>query len=171
MSPKWQLRDARGTSRAALRGLALAVLAVLCSKSTTLEAAPEQRAEPKQTTLHVHFSEIRNAQGRLAVALFNSDDAFPDQKKALQGKTARIVNGKASVRFDGLAPGTYAVAVLHDENANDRMDFNFVGMPLEGFGFSNDAAVWFGPPSFSSAAVRVGRAAAQLRVKVRYFSL
>src|SRR5688572_8689113 len=95
---------ARRASPAKRNGL-LAALAMICAPSAALEAAPAQRAEQKLTTLHVHFTDARNAQGRLAVALFNSEQAFPDQKKALRGKLARITDGKASVRFDGLTPG------------------------------------------------------------------
>ena len=63
----------------------------------------------------------------------------------------------------------YAVAVLHDENDNAKMDFNFLGMPLEGYGFSNDASALFGPPSFSAAAFRLTARASHVSVKIRYF--
>jgi uncharacterized protein (DUF2141 family) len=136
-----------------------------------LGAADTGYATGNDSSLSVQLTDLRNSRGRVAVALFDSKENFPDQKQALSGKVARISGSTASVRFDGLKPGIYAVAVLHDENANDKMDFNLVGMPLEGFGFSNDAAVWFGPPSFSAAAFRLLVQSGQIRVKVRYFEL
>jgi uncharacterized protein (DUF2141 family) len=139
--------------------------------ATSASANKDDARADASATLTVHLTELRNDNGRVAVALFDSKKAFPDQDKALRGQVVRSKAGKAMVKFSNLRPGVYAVAVLHDENSNDRMDFNFVGMPLEGYGFTNDAAVWLGPPSFSAAAVRVPAAASKVTVRVRYFSL
>jgi len=119
--------------------------------------------------LTVRVSGLNNDRGRVAVALFASADAFPDQKRALAGQLTRIQNGKASVRFANVRPGVYAVAVLHDENENSKMDFNFLGMPLEGYGFSNDASAMFGPPSFDAASFKLAARDSFVPVKVRYF--
>lgn len=119
--------------------------------------------------LTVQISQLRNAKGRVAVALFASAADFPNQAHALRGRLAKITDGRARVVFDALPPGIYAVAVLHDENENAKMDFNFLGMPLEGYGFSNDAAVILGPPSFQAAAFTLLPRASTLSIKVRYF--
>jgi len=132
--------------------------------------APEASGKaPERFPLSVRVSQLQNDTGRVAVALFASAEDFPDQKRALAGQLTRIQNGKASVTFPNLLPGRYAVAVLHDENENDEMDFNFLGMPLEGYGFSNDASAPFGPPSFDAAAFRLRARASVVAVKVRYF--
>ena len=60
-------------------------------------------------------------------------------------------------------------AVLHDENSNSKMDFNFLGMPLEGYGFSRDAPVTFGPPSFDDAAIRLVARHSRASIRLRYF--
>jgi uncharacterized protein (DUF2141 family) len=117
----------------------------------------------------VRINGLSNDRGRVAVALFASADAFPDQKRALAGQLAKIEKGRAVVRFAGLRPGTYAVAVLHDENQNSKMDFNFLGMPLEGYGFSNDASAPFGPPSFKAAAFELTPRDSFIPVRIRYF--
>jgi uncharacterized protein (DUF2141 family) len=119
--------------------------------------------------LTVRVSGLNNDRGRVAVALFASAEAFPDQKRALVGQMTRIQKGKASVRFANVRPGVYAVAVLHDENENSKMDFNFLGMPLEGYGFSNDASAMFGPPSFEAASFKLAARDSFVPVKVRYF--
>lgn len=131
------------------------------------EAAPSK--PPERFPLTVRVSQLENDKGRVAVALFASAEDFPDQKRALKGQLTRIEKGRASVTFRDLLPGRYAVAVLHDENENAKMDFNFLGMPLEGYGFSNDASAPFGPPSFDAAAFRLGARASAVAVKVRYF--
>ena len=53
--------------------------------------------------------------------------------------------------FNGIPAGTYAVTVLHDENSDSKMDFNWMGMPTKGYGFSNDAKATLLPPSFDTA--------------------
>lgn len=150
---------------------AACALALLGRDACTQPAAGSASEGPASVALSVRLTDLRNTRGRVAVALFDSSERFPDQKGALRGKIAKIEGSRAYVRFEGLKPGTYAVAVLHDENSNDKMDFNLVGMPLEGFGFSNDATVWFGPPSYDSAAFRLPAGGGQVRVKVRYFEL
>jgi uncharacterized protein (DUF2141 family) len=119
--------------------------------------------------LTVRVNGLRNDKGRVAIALFASPADFPDQKRALAGQLAKIEKGHAAATFSGLEPGLYAVAVLHDENQNDKMDFNFLGMPLEGYGFSNDASAPFGPPSFDAAAFKLSPRASYIPVKARYF--
>lgn len=133
-------------------------------------AKPEAKP-PSRTTLEVAVKGLRNGNGRVAVALFKNPKAFPDQKQALRGKIVGIAGKRARVRFEKLEPGHYALAVLHDENGNDEMDFNLLGMPLEGYGFSNDASAMFGPPSFEAARFSVGEDTARHTVNVRYFSL
>jgi uncharacterized protein (DUF2141 family) len=174
--------------RTAARGLCLAfggwlscgvVAGAGASQREAFEAEGSQRGgsdsgaqpgkPPERFPLTVSVSELENDKGRVAVALFASADDFPDQKRALSGQLTRIQKGRASVTFPALLPGRYAVAVLHDENENSKMDFNFLGMPLEGYGFSNDASAPFGPPSFDDAAFRLRARPSVVAVKVRYF--
>jgi uncharacterized protein (DUF2141 family) len=133
------------------------------------DAAERDAGGPAGVALTVRVNGLSNERGRVAVALFASAEAFPDQKRALAGRVAKIEKGRAAVRFAGLRPGTYAVAVLHDENANAKMDFNFLGMPLEGYGFSNDASAPFGPPSFQAAAFALRPRDSFIPVRMRYF--
>lgn len=132
-------------------------------------AARSRPAPPPAAALTVNVKGLRNDKGRLAVALFDSAAAFPRQEGAFRGQLVRIAGGRAAVTFGNLRPGLYAVAVLHDENENEKMDFNFLGMPLEGYGFSNDAAALFGPPSFASAAFRLLPRPSRVSISARYF--
>lgn len=149
----------------------LLVLACALGAPVAMADSARETGAGHSFELTVHIDELRNSRGRVAVALFDSAKHFPEQEHALQGQVSEIAGKRASVTFRGLKAGGYAVAVLHDENRNNKMDFNFVGMPLEGYGFSRDAAVVFGPPSFESAVVRVVAARSKIRVKSRYFSL
>ncbi len=132
------------------------------------DARPSAEQEAPGFSLTVRISGLRNARGRVAVALFAAAESFPDQKKALAGKLASISKDRAAVTFTGVRPGVYAVAVLHDENGNSKMDFNFLGMPQEGYGFSNDASAPFGPPSFAAAAFRLAPRPSAIVIQARY---
>lgn len=132
----------------------------------------DEGKEPEQPAAHlqlrVRVSNLSNDEGVVAVALFKNESDFPDQERALRGKLSKIKGKRASVVFRNLEAGIYAVAMLHDENENAEMDFNFLGMPLEGYGFSNDASATFGPPDFAEAAFRLRAKASVIDVKTRY---
>jgi uncharacterized protein (DUF2141 family) len=71
-----------------------------------------------------------------------------------QAKTTRRMNankGDLKIVIQDLPAGNYAIASYHDENGNGKLDTNALGMPEEGYGFSNDARGTFGPPKFSEA--------------------
>jgi uncharacterized protein (DUF2141 family) len=75
----------------------------------------------------------------------------------------------AICEFDNVAPGTYAIAVLHDENSNGDMDYNIIGMPIEGYGFSNNVrARMLMAPSFKAASFEVRGEETELSIKIVY---
>ena len=82
---------------------------------------------------------------------------------------APAASGQAQVVVRGIEPGVYAVQAFHDENGNFDLDRNFLGMPQEGMGFSNDAPMRFGPPSFEDAAIKIDAGGAATRLRLRYF--
>lgn len=90
----------------------------------------------------------------LYVALFDSANAY-DGKKALASKNLPAQAEATTLTFAGLAPGRYAVKIYADENGNATLDTNLIGMPIERYGFSNDAKANLGPPDFDAAAVGV----------------
>ncbi len=93
---------------------------------------------------------IRNANGRVSCDLFNDPTQYPrgDEFRHLW---APIYETSALCVFTGVPPGKYAVVVYHDENSNGHFDQNAFGMPLEGYGFSNNAAPLFDAPTFDAA--------------------
>jgi len=125
--------------------------------------------QPAEAELKVEIQGVQNAKGNLGVLLFNRKEGFPsDHTKALKQITVAARKGSNTVVFEHLAPGTYAVAVMHDENTNLKLDTNWMGIPSEGYGFSGNKMGLMGPPSFSDAAVSVGDAAGGLIIKMRY---
>ncbi len=102
------------------------------------------------------------------VCLTTAPDHFPDcqDDPAARKATVRATTA-ATMRFDWLPSADYAVALVHDENGNGKLD-TFVGMPREGFGFSRNPAIRFGPPRFASARFAVGGGVVAEQVKVKY---
>jgi len=139
--------------------LALALL-VLCAITGTV------RGE----TLVVEMKGFRSDKGKALVALFASKDGFPNHpKKAVRRMEVAIVNRAAVAVLEGVPPGTYAVAVLHDEDGDKAMKTGLFGIPKEGYGASQDARGNFGPPPFDKAKfeIRPGRRVTT-RIKMAY---
>jgi len=80
----------------------------------------------------------------------------------------KIRDTQARCDFEDIAPGTYALAVVHDENMNGKLDTNWLGIPTEGYGFSNDAKAMLGPPSFSAASFTYDGQDMELTISLHY---
>jgi uncharacterized protein (DUF2141 family) len=120
-------------------------------------------------TLVVKMRKFRNDDGQALVALYDSADGYPTKaSKARASKIAAISNGKATARFPGLKPGEYAVAVIHDENKNGKLDTNWIGIPKEGLGASNNAKGRMGPPKFKDAKLRVQSSTLIISINIQY---
>jgi len=103
--------------------------------------------------IHVKILDIRNSTGAVACALFESTEGFPTEYLhfATNIMVIKIRDKQARCDFEDIPPGTYALAIVHDENMNGKLDTNVLGIPKEGYGFSNDAKALLGAPSFSAA--------------------
>lgn len=84
------------------------------------------------------------------VALFNKSEEFPD-KSPYKGETMPISANEELIKFENVPYGDYAVAALHDINMNGKLDKNVLGIPTEGYGFSNNVMDQYGPPTFLQA--------------------
>ena len=118
---------------------------------STLIAGPAFAAE-----LTVHLHGIRAQTGLLKVALVDSQDAWDGKAAPVQGDGAPPEGEDASFTFKDLQPGHYAVMITHDENGNGKLDTNVVGMPLEGYGFSNNPRV-MRKPTWDEARFEIGK--------------
>jgi uncharacterized protein (DUF2141 family) len=79
-----------------------------------------------------------------------------------------IRDTQARCDFVSIPPGTYALAVIHDENRNGKLDTNWLGIPTEGYGFSNEAKALLGAPSFSAAKVRYDGGTLNMTITLHY---
>lgn len=120
--------------------------------------------------IHVKILDIRNSTGGVACALFESPEGFPTEylRAATNIMVIKIRDKQARCDFEDIPPGTYALAVVHDENMNGKLDTNLLGIPKEGYGFSNDAKALFGAPSFPAASFPYDGQNLELTIRLSY---
>lgn len=142
--------------------------------ATLVVAAQAAPAAPPTDELVIVVSGVRNDQGLLNVAIFADEPGFPEDTDAaahvasIELRDAVTTPEGILVRIPGVAPGSYAAIVLHDENRNLRMDRNRLGMPREGYGVSNDARNRMSAPRFAAARFDVAPGPSTIHVRVRY---
>ncbi len=131
---------------------------------------PASLAQPACPGIHVQILNIRNSIGTVACALFESPAGFPVEylHSATNVMVIKIRKSQARCDFEDIPPGKYAMAVIHDENMNGKLDTNWLGIPTEGYGFSNDAKGLLGAPSFSAASFRYDGQNIDLTMSLHY---
>lgn len=96
--------------------------------------------------LTVSLEDIRTTEGKLMIAILDSEAAFNGEHPAVASLRLPASGDTITFSIDSLPPGRYGVQVMHDVNNNSDLDSNLVGMPIEPWGFSNNATGNFGPP-------------------------
>lgn len=122
-------------------------------------------AQAQNISLEVTMNGFKNAKGKVKVGLYDSEANF--LKAPYKSAVADIQSGTASATFKDIPKGTYAVSVYHDENDNGKLDRNSFGMPTEGYGTSNDAKGFMGPPKFEDAKFTISNNA-KARININY---
>lgn len=118
--------------------------------------------------LEVRVEHLRSLKGAVRLCLTREASRFPDCKEDRAARRHSAPAGSAgSLTFEGLATGSYALSVIHDENDNGRLD-TFARIPREGFGFSRNPAIRFGPPRFEEARFVVASGHNRQTIRVRY---
>lgn len=123
------------------------------------------------TTVEIVIAGLRSDKGSVAASLFAEEfqKDFPRKGEKATATKYRKVESKDSTRliFENVPDGTYALALMHDENGDGKMNMA-LGIPREGFGFSNNPTIYFGPPSFQKASFKVEGEATKVEVKLKY---
>jgi len=148
------------------------VLVLLLSAGTSLGSASEQPANPCPswgTPIHVHIHGIRNAHGTVKAVLYGPNpESFLVKGKKADKEREPAQEDSMTLCVAAREKGQYAVVVYHDENDNHRFDRNWIGLPVEGFGVSNNPTVFLAPPGFEEAAFEVNGDVAHVEVEVKY---
>jgi uncharacterized protein (DUF2141 family) len=117
--------------------------------------------------LTIEISGLRNQNGTLCLSLFASDQGFPNQAD-LAIASRCIQAEEASATFDQLAPGRYAVAVIHDSNNDGKLNTGFLGIPKEGFGFSQNPKIGTRAPRFRDTAFLISGESTKIQIALKY---
>ncbi|MCP5039384.1 MAG: DUF2141 domain-containing protein [bacterium] len=146
------MTDGTRTEPIGIRATRRLFAAALLATVSHLALATPAVANDNTGSLEITVTDLDSDEGFLVVALLNSAAQYDSDDQMFRSNAkVPIRDGKASVTFEDLPFGTYAAKTFHDENANGKLDTNFVGFPKEGFGFSNNAMGKFGPPSFDQS--------------------
>lgn len=120
---------------------------------------------PAKCSLTVKVSGLHNTDGNVKLTLRSDPDTVVQRRVAeIDSKTMT-----ATAVFENVAPGSYGVAVLHDQNNNGQLDFNEVGMPLEGYGHSNNPARREGPPRFDETKFTLTEPTTSIEIQLIYW--
>lgn len=125
---------------------------------------------PAEDKMTIVVSGLRSNKGQVLISIFKGSDGYPDKpEKAFKKLQLKVVDKTASIDVFPLPAGEYAIAVLHDENSDGKMNTNWIGFPKEGFGFSNNVMGTFGPPSFNKARVSYKSGRMDINIRTKYF--
>jgi len=142
---------------AAARALAVMALSLPCIAGATNGAA----------SLEVIVRGLHAGTGAVRIAVYDSAAAYLDEARAFRKIELPVTGGAVTTVFDAVPPGSYAVVLFQDLNANRKLDRNFIGVPSEPYGFSHDARRLFGPPTFDDARFVIGATNVTLEITVR----
>jgi uncharacterized protein (DUF2141 family) len=118
-------------------------------------------------SVEVEVTGLRNSKGVVHACLTRDPRHFPDCARDPAALRQTVPATTRHLRFSDLAAGRYAVTLIHDENTNHRLD-KLLGLPREGFGFSRNPAIRFGPPRFEQVVITVGQSITQTSVRMQY---
>ena len=118
--------------------------------------------------ISVPISGLRNDDGVVRCGLYAGPEAFPKAGRESRGAIAKIKGGQATCVFNGLKPGTYAVAAFHAERNETQMQYGLFGKPKEGYGFSRNPSSSMGAPSFAAAAFDYAGGAQTVPIRLNY---
>ncbi len=126
-------------------------------------------ADPNRS-LTVTVSGLRNQKGQVCLSLFAQAQGFPTKSSlAVASRCISADHSPLTLTFNNLNPGNYAVALIHDENRDGKINTGFLGIPKEGFGFSRNPSIGFGAPRFEDAAIALTQQNTKTQIQVKYF--
>ena len=144
-------------TRTIFLGLCLLSSLFFACKKNTADNTPNPNPDPTPTAtdsmavLRIALSGLKNTNGVVNVALYNSAGSFNKPAQAYRQAIVTPTSSSVNIEFDSLAPGTYAFGLFHDENNDQTLNTNILTIPTEGFAFSNNAMGTFGPPTYAQA--------------------
>ena len=119
-------------------------------------------------TITVTVDGFRNQTGKCRLLLFDSKKGFPDSPEHAKLMLSSDIRSETVEFSFSINPGSYAIAILHDENSNGKLDKTWYGKPEEGFGTSNNPKIRSGPPGFGDCVVQLDKKNNSVNIKLKY---
>jgi uncharacterized protein (DUF2141 family) len=130
-------------------------------------SASTTTAGQDQALLRVKILGLRSSRGLVKVGLYRSEESYKTRRGSFRKAELPIARQGSEWVLEGLPPGEYALMFYHDENGNRRLDKNLFGIPVEAFGFSNNARPRLGPPSYEQIKFEVGSGEQTIEVRAQ----
>jgi len=143
-----------------MKTLVIKIFLLLVLPATTINAQD----------VEVTITGIRNTKGKMGLGVFRDNETFKKEKayRELQFEKKDVSSGEMKVKFD-LPPGTYGIALVDDENSDGEMEYNRLGIPKEGFGFSDYYHKGLKKPKFDSFKFTLDKGQKKgIKIRVRY---
>jgi uncharacterized protein (DUF2141 family) len=112
------------------------------------KAAEAKAVLPKRRPLTVNVSNLESPNAPVVMGIYGTQNKFPDAKDQLKEYRFKPKNGKLTAKIEDLTYGEFALAIYQDVNSDGKIDKNFIGIPEEPYGFSNNYKPTVKAPSF-----------------------
>jgi uncharacterized protein (DUF2141 family) len=117
----------------------------------------------------IELTNLRSTNGKILASIYDEPETFPKTRNMMKQKILDGIPGeKMIIQFDHLSPGTYAIAVMHDENGDEKMNFNLLGFPKEGYCFSNNVRPHFRKPTWEEAKFELDSKQKHIQISMKY---
>jgi uncharacterized protein (DUF2141 family) len=133
----------------------------------TSHAQDNNKADIQKGKIAVLLTGFENDRGTVKLCLCCSEDEYTGKTKEFCTASKELKDKKAEWVLENMPYGRYSVKAFHDENDNSKLDTNFAGMPIEPYGFSNNARGRFGPPPFARTAVTLNSPQITIAIEVK----
>ena len=147
-------------------GIVFSLAYVLSTYVNVSFTSPVLAQSGGEATIILKVTGLRSEKGQVRIAVFNSSEKWLGEDP-VYSSTINVDGQSVTLKFTNVPNGDYGIAVFHDENKNGKMDKNFLGIPLEPYGFSNNVRVTFGPPKWENAKFGVKSPTTDVSIEVR----
>ena len=149
------------------RGRIIALFAsIILSSVGVIFTEPAVAQSVGKATVILKVTGLRSEKGQVRIAVFNSSEKWLGEEP-VYSSTINVDGQSVTWKLNDVPHGDYGIAVFHDENKNGKMDKNFLGIPLEPYGFSNNVRVTFGPPNWDRSKFVVKGLTTEVSIEVK----
>ncbi|WP_020401966.1 DUF2141 domain-containing protein [Gracilimonas tropica] len=147
--------------------LAWSYIILLLSSVTHAQEIAFPERESDRSNFELTIESIPENKGEVRIAIFNSEEKYKEKEDPVHAVVLKVDGKKLTWSDDSFPFGEYAIAVYHDKNENGELDTNFLGIPKEAYGFSNNARGRFGPASWEAAHFKVDSNQTKMVIEVK----